>query len=780
MDDEVARLATALHLNLSLAYGKCLKWQLAIEHAEAALAGLGVRVAMDGTEKREIAVDATTADTALVKKAYWRRGEALLALQHPERAVYDFVRVYAMEADAVQRKAYKGKVESVVGVLAKVPERMGGVMRGLVDDVLRVSPDGATGGATSSNGLEVVERVEDIDELTMREAAYLVVKEMEADGQKDVLEGARGTCCRWLLHLHCGSLAHTSRDDDGEGGGEGGGDTSRRECLSVPEALIWRSRVCCRAKGYEQARVDAVGALRLLEANTDGRDTSSLVFRRLVVSGYVALGKSLYAEAGYDGRDARRALKALRKAVLCLGIGESHGGLFDLVQEVTEGLTKESVDSVEREVGAEGTVLDRVVARGDGGQGGGGGAPPARAAATADEDEDKKEPRVDGHQRGTDTECRENAENDVEVTFVLGKRDVDGTLPTLTPFCREQLRVLVARAADVGVGKVGIEGVRVLGKQLAVRLGVETGVPAEALGERAAEAYAETNSIEVRQLREALGDPVSIHARLMVEEHGDEGSDGGKGDEGDQGGQHCAADCKAVVKGTKPQLQLALPFKEYKLVDVLGRPVERQQRHAFCMSRVYYDRSEMEGAETWVELADGSCRWRQSGSEIRLIALAVPSDIPAKHIEVRFEPYEICVRNKETGVSYLSGRLHRGIIPNDCFWTHMGGEGEDGFLITMTKMNLEVLQKHWMHSEMWWSKLFDDHPDIAWDDYAKDYSDLPEEVMERHRIKEAQKEETRALEGVDEKRRKRLAGEDERRKRTRMDRLRELREGVCC
>ena len=77
--------------------------------------------------------------------------------------MYDFVRVYAMEADAVQRKAYKGKVESVMSVLAKMPERMGGVMRGLVDDVLRVSPDGATGGATS-DGLEVVERVEDIDE----------------------------------------------------------------------------------------------------------------------------------------------------------------------------------------------------------------------------------------------------------------------------------------------------------------------------------------------------------------------------------------------------------------------------------------------------------------------------------------------------------------------------------------------------------------------------------------------------------------------------------------
>lgn len=33
-----------------------------------------------------------------------------------------------------------------------------------------------------------------------------------------------------------------------------------------------------------------------------------------------------------------------------------------------------------------------------------------------------------------------------------------------------------------------------------------------------------------------------------------------------------------------------------------------------------------------------------------------------------------------------------------------------------------------MHSEMWWPRLFTSHGEIAWDDYEKDYSDLPPEV----------------------------------------------------
>ena len=41
-----------------------------------------------------------------------------------------------------------------------------------------------------------------------------------------------------------------------------------------------------------------------------------------------------------------------------------------------------------------------------------------------------------------------------------------------------------------------------------------------------------------------------------------------------------------------------------------------------------------------------------------------------------------------------------------------------------------------MHSEMWWPRLLRHHGPgggVAWDDYEKDYSDLPEEVLQRHR-----------------------------------------------
>ena len=223
-------------------------------------------------------------------------------------------------------------------------------------------------------------------------------------------------------------------------------------------------------------------------------------------------------------------------------------------------------------------------------------------------------------------------------------------------------------------------------------------------------------------------------------------------------------------------MEVAVPYRLYRLVDARGNQVQRSDKHAFCMSRVYYDRTEIQ-KEVWVEIADGSCRWRQSGSEIKVIALKVPPNLSARHLIVQFEPYRLCVKHKDTGEVYLEGTLHRGIIPDACFWTQLGGEGEDGCLLSLTKMNLEVLKKHWMHSEMWWSKLFDGHGDIAWDDYEKDYSDLPEEVLEKHRIREAIKEEERLEEGVDQKRRTRIQDADDLRKRKRQDRLRVLRDG---
>ena len=62
----------------------------------------------------------------------------------------------------------------------------------------------------------------------------------------------------------------------------------------------------------------------------------------------------------------------------------------------------------------------------------------------------------------------------------------------------------------------------------------------------------------------------------------------------------------------------------YRLVRADGRAAERPNKHPFCMSRVYYDATE-KPEEVWTEIADGSCRWRQSGSEIKVICPKVSS-----------------------------------------------------------------------------------------------------------------------------------------------------------
>lgn len=69
---------------------------------------------------------------------------------------------------------------------------------------------------------------------------------------------------------------------------------------------------------------------------------------------------------------------------------------------------------------------------------------------------------------------------------------------------------------------------------------------------------------------------------------------------------------------------MELPYKMYRLVKADGAAAERVEKHPFCMSRVFYDGKERP-EEVWAELADGSCRWRQTGSEVKVIALKVQS-----------------------------------------------------------------------------------------------------------------------------------------------------------
>ena len=43
-------------------------------------------------------------------------------------------------------------------------------------------------------------------------------------------------------------------------------------------------------------------------------------------------------------------------------------------------------------------------------------------------------------------------------------------------------------------------------------------------------------------------------------------------------------------------------------------------------------------------------------------------------------------------------------------------------------VGMHVDCREWQHSETWWPGLFQHHQPIQWDDYDKDYSDLPLQV----------------------------------------------------
>ena len=52
-------------------------------------------------------------------------------------------------------------------------------------------------------------------------------------------------------------------------------------------------------------------------------------------------------------------------------------------------------------------------------------------------------------------------------------------------------------------------------------------------------------------------------------------------------------------------------------------------------------------------MADGSCRWRQTGSEVKVIALRVPPDLAPRQLSVAFEPFALRIAHAASGEVYL-------------------------------------------------------------------------------------------------------------------------------
>lgn len=83
----------------------------------------------------------------------------------------------------------------------------------------------------------------------------------------------------------------------------------------------------------------------------------------------------------------------------------------------------------------------------------------------------------------------------------------------------------------------------------------------------------------------------------------------------------------------------------------------------------------------------------------------VPIEASSRDLSVSLQPHQIRVAHARTGEVYLEGRLWRGIVPQESVWMLGGGTGEDGLLMLLRKMNLELLCRRALEEGQWtWSR----------------------------------------------------------------------------
>jgi len=239
---------------------------------------------------------------------------------------------------------------------------------------------------------------------------------------------------------------------------------------------------------------------------------------------------------------------------------------------------------------------------------------------------------------------------------------------------------------------------------------------------------------------------------------------------------------KEIVVAQRPSKAIDLPYQNYKLTHSDGTPIERVEKHAFGMTEIHYDKGHMgrNKENVWVSLMDDSIRWRQSSSEVKVIVNTVPKDRYTKHhLDVSIKTKSLKITDRDTKEVYVSGELEYHVLPESSSWYHLQGDDEDGFVFLLEKANLKLLSKadDCEHADMWWDRLFSAHCKIAFDDYDKDYSDLPAPIMNTHLAFEHSKQSVSHIEFEETKERDSCQAKDDIRKRERQERLNVLRGG---
>ena len=263
----------------------------------------------------------------------------------------------------------------------------------------------------------------------------------------------------------------------------------------------------------------------------------------------------------------------------------------------------------------------------------------------------------------------------------------------------------------------------------------------------------------------------------------------GKKTEGEEKGSSSPSSALVLSNSSPLDLSLSLPLRPPppplpRLTDSQGRALPPVPRHAFALSRVHYSSKDQSSrsVDSWLDSPRLRLRWRQTAGEVSVIVASVgAAGLSAAEIEVVISPRRLVVSSRrrkrdgeakatteKTGVKtqkeaeiFLDLALERMVVPDESTWTLLTprGLGEEGLLVTLTKANVELFAAAAASGKSsvpspsltWWPRLAErvnfplgdgesdlsDETAVAWDDYEKDYSDLPRFAAEKVNAAEA-------------------------------------------
>jgi hypothetical protein len=135
-----------------------------------------------------------------------------------------------------------------------------------------------------------------------------------------------------------------------------------------------------------------------------------------------------------------------------------------------------------------------------------------------------------------------------------------------------------------------------------------------------------------------------------------------------------------------------LLLTDIPVTSSLSQRIFRKLWHGACGRRKLLPVRRVSGfcGGTW---ASGSSASLTDPVIIDVYGNQVPAEVAPRELEVRLQPFSVRVGHRRSGEVYLEGELERGIVPHDSVWMHGQGGGEDGCLLLLRKMNLELLRK---------------------------------------------------------------------------------------